>query len=631
MVKLSPSTPRSQPTEFVRARLIAQLLSTNPRTHGEAALDAVLYSRRFRSPRPRFVPASRAPRLEVATITLPETFNVATWFVDRNIQEGRGAKVAIECGDERITYQQLLENTNRAGNALVELGVRPEERVLLILLDTPDFLYCFFGAIKIGAVAVPVNTLAKPQDYEYMLNDSRARTVIVSEPLLPHLEAIAGEKLRYLRQIVVASDFMQGLSLQHPSVREVSPRNAPARTDSTAPFPVRSWKSLLDSASTRLDAAATSKDEPAFWLYSSGSTGPSKGCVHLHHDMVVCCEAYAKGILQMSESDRCFSVARLFFAYGLGNAGYYPLGCGATTILDPVRPTPSTIFADIERHRPTLFFSVPTNFAALLAHYRGGGPDFDLSSVRYAISAGESLPAPLFHRFKERFGVEILDALGSTETLHMVIASGPGNVKPGSSGRIIPGFEARLIDEDGRDVSADEIGDLLVKSDATCAGYWNQHGRSKQTFVGEWFRTGDKYWRDADGYFWYAGRANDLFKVNGLWLSPAEVESVLLEHRAVHEAAVVGREDHDGLIKPAAFILLEPETATREQSALDELAHELRELVARKIGGYKRPRWIEFVAEIPKTATGKLQRFKLREGQAGPLNGRAPNQKTVDA
>jgi benzoate-CoA ligase family protein len=559
--------------------------------------------------------ASRRTRQETATVTLPATFNVATWFVDRNVHEGRAAKTAIECADQRITYGQLLENTNRAGNALLDLGVRPEERVLLILLDTPDFLYCFFGAIKIGAVAVPVNTLAKPQDYEYMLNDSRARTVIVSAPLLPLLEAIPGEKLRYLRQIVVASDFMEGLSLQHPSARSAS-ENVAARTDSTAPFPVRSLKSLMESSSSNLEPAATCKDEPAFWLYSSGSTGPSKGCVHLHHDMVVCSEAYAKGVLQMNESDRCFSVARLFFAYGLGNAGYYPLSCGATTILDPIRPAPANVYANIERYRPTLFFSVPTNFAALLAHCRENGPDFDLSSVRYAVSAGEALPAALFHRFKERFGVEILDALGSTETLHMVIACGPGNVKAGSSGRVIPGFAARLVNEEGQEVATNEIGDLLVKSDATCAGYWNKHDRSKDTFVGEWFRTGDKYWCDEDGYFWYAGRANDLFKVNGLWLSPAEVESILISHSAVREAAVVGREDHDGLIKPAAYVVLAPEMAGRQPDHLEALAQELRELVGQKIGGYKRPRWIEFVAEIPKTATGKLQRFKLRERQA---------------
>lgn len=536
-------------------------------------------------------------------IPLPETFNVATWFVDRNILEGRGARTAILCGDESITYQQLLENTNRAGNALLEVGVRPEERVLLMLLDSPEFLYSFFGAIKIGAVAVPVNTMAKPQDYAYMLDDSRARTAIVSEALLPYLTSIPREQLHYLQHVVVAECSADSATSQTAFSPAAAPKNLAARN-------VHSLKNIVETASRHLDAAATSKDEPAFWLYSSGSTGPSKGCVHLHHDMVVCTELYAKGILNMQESDRCFSVARLFFAYGLGNAGYFPLGCGATTILNPARPTPSTIYADIERFRPTLFFSVPTNFVALLAYHRENGRDFDLSSVRNAISAGESLPAPLFHRFKERFGVEILDSLGSTETLQMVIANRPGEARPGSSGKLIPGYEARLVDEQGRDVGPDEIGDLLIKADSTCACYWNKHEKSKETFAGEWFRTGDKYSQDADGYFWYAGRANDLFKVNGLWLSPAEVESVLISHALVREAAVVAREDGDGLLKPAAYVVLNEESAGSPR-----FAQELRDLVAQKIGGYKRPRWVEFVAEIPKTATGKLQRFKLREMQ----------------
>jgi benzoate-CoA ligase family protein len=535
-------------------------------------------------------------------ITLPENFNVATHFVDRNVQEGRGARVAIECGDERITYQQLLENTNRAGNALLALGVRPEERVLLLLLDTPEFLYTFFGAIKIGAVAVPVNTQAKPQDYEYVLNDCRARVAIVSEPLLPHLQSIPKEKLRYLQEIVVS---------------EVKEENAAGKTRNEASSQTQpshmhhSLHNLMASASPDLPAALTSKDEPAFWLYSSGSTGASKGCVHLHHDMVVCCELYAKGILQMNENDRCFSVARLFFAYGLGNAGYFPLGCGAATILSPVRPVPTTIYAEIERYRPTLFFSVPTNFAALLAHHREDGKEFDLSSVRHAISAGEALPAPLFHRFKERFGVEILDSLGSTETLQMVIANRPGEAKPGSSGKIIPGYEARIVDENGDAVAPGEIGDLLIKGDSTCSGYWNKHEKTKETFVGDWFRTGDKYYQDEEGYFWYAGRSNDVFKVHGLWLSPAEVESVLIAHPSVREAAVVAREDGEGLTKAAAYVVLHDEFAPSEQ-----LSHELQELVGQKIGGYKRPHWIEFLCEIPKTATGKLQRFRLREMQA---------------
>ena len=524
-------------------------------------------------------------------IALPEIFNVATHFVDRNVREGRGEKIAIECGEELVTYAQLLERTNRAGNALLELGVRPEERVLLLLLDTPEFLYSFFGAIKIGAVAVPTNTQARTPDLEYILNDCRARVALVSEALLPHLQSIPRERLGYLREIVV--------------VREGGDAGGGGGLH-------KNLDKLMTGASPELEAALTSKDEPAFWLYSSGSTGASKGCVHLHHDMVVCCELYAKGILGMNESDRCFSVARLFFAYGLGNAGYFPLGCGATTILDPVRPASATIFADIERYHPTLFFSVPTNFSALLAYHREDGREFDLSSVRHAISAGEALPAPLFQRFKERFGVEILDSLGSTETLQMVIANRPGEAKPGSSGKIIPGYEARLVDESGNDVPTNEIGDLLIKGDSTCSGYWNKHDKSKETFVGDWFRTGDKYYQDEDGYFWYAGRANDLFKVNGLWLSPAEVESALIAHAAIREAAVIARQDQDGLTKPAAYVVLNAEFEPSE-----ELAHELQEMVGTKIGGYKRPRWIEFLAEIPKTATGKLQRYKLREMQAG--------------
>jgi benzoate-CoA ligase family protein len=523
-------------------------------------------------------------------ITLPDTFNAATYFIDRNIQEGRAEKTAIECGEERVSYRELFERTNRAGNALRDLGVRPEERVLLVLLDCPEFLYSFFGAIKIGAVPVPINTQYKPYEYEHVLNDSRSGVALVSESLLPLLAPIPREKLRYLREIVVAGN----VSSERPVLRE-----------------------LMDSASPELDAHPTSKDDPAFWLYSSGSTGASKGCVHLQHDMVVCAESYAKNILNMNEQDRCFSVARLFFAYGLGNAGYFPLSCGATTILSPARPTPAGIFADIDRYRPTLFFSVPTNYAALLAHRRENGKEFDLSSIRHAVSAGEALPAPLFERFKQRFGVEILDALGSTESLHMVISNRPGQARAGSSGKVLPGFDAKIVDDDGNPVAANEIGDLWVRGDSICAGYWNQHERTKETFVGHWFRTGDKYYQDADGYFWHAGRADDLFKVNGLWLSPAEVESALIAHPAVLEAAVIARDDDAGLTKPAAYIVTKPEFVGDEQ-----LANDLQAWVGERIGGYKRPRWIEFLSEMPKTATGKLQRFKLREQQsrthAGP-------------
>jgi benzoate-CoA ligase len=301
----------------------------------------------------------------------------------------------------------------------------------------------------------------------------------------------------------------------------------------------------------------------------------------------------------------------LFFAYGLGNAGYFPLACGATSILSRERPTPAGVYADIERYRPTLFFSVPSSYAALLAHQRGQGTEFDLSSVRHAVSAGEALPAPLFERFRERFGVEILDAWGSTETLHMGISNRPGEVRPGSSGKVIPGYEARLVDDRGEVVPGGEIGALLIKGDSTCAGYWKQPEKTAQTFQGDWFRTGDKYHQDADGYFWYAGRADDMFKVNGRWLSPVEVESALIAHPAVREAAVIAREDENGLTKPAACVVVNPEVR-----ADDALAKDLQDWVAQRIGAYKRPRWVSFMSELPKTATGKLQRFKLRDLQA---------------
>jgi len=516
-------------------------------------------------------------------IDLPHIFNVASYFVDRNVLEGCAQNLAIECGDEGVTYRQLLERTNRAGNALRHLGLRPEERVLLLLLDGPEFLYVFFGAIKIGAVAVPVNTQAKPHDYEYILNDSRARVAIISEGLLPQLQAIPRENLRHLREIVIVGD--------------AKPAN---------PHPQLSV--LMNAASPELVAEPTTKDDAAFWLYSSGSTGVPKGCVHLHHDMVVTTHHYAQAVLKINESDRFFSVARLFFAYGLGNAGYFPLSCGATTILSPARPTPAGIFAAIERYRPTLFFSVPTNYAALLDYHRSTGPDFDLSSIRHAVSAGEALPAHLFEQFRHRFGIEILDALGSTESLHMVTSNFPGQVKPGSSGKILPGFDAKITDDTGGLVAANEIGDLWVKSDALCSGYWNQHEKTKETFVGPWFRTGDKYRQDQEGYLWHAGRRDDTFKVHGLWLSPAEVENALLAHPAVLEAAVVARDDEAGLAKPAAYVVLRQEFVPKET-----LARELQDFVAQRVGGYKRPCWIDFLQELPKTATGKLQRFKLRE------------------
>ena len=532
-----------------------------------------------------------------APILLPDQFNAATYFIDRHIPDGRGEKIAIEAGEARVSYRQLWERVNRFGNSLRQLGVRIEERVFLLLLDTPEFAVSFFGAIKIGAVPVPVNTLLKTSDYHYILNNSRARVAVVSEALYPQLQG--WKKLRYLQHVIVVGGAQ------------------PATTDKNT----QSFAGLIEQNSPSLEAEPTSKDDAAFWLYSSGSTGFPKACVHLQHDMVVCAERYAMGILGMTESDRCFSVAKLFFAYGLGNAMYFPLAVGATSILWPGPPKPQHVFEIIERHRPSLFFSVPSNYAALLAHKRdhvgtaapgrpGGpsAPDFDLSSVRYGISAGEALPAALFHRFKERFGVEILDAIGSTEVLHMFIANRPGAVRPGSSGQIIPGYQARIVDEDDESAKPGEIGNLLIKSDSTCSHYWNQHEKSKSTIEGHWIRTGDKYYQDADGYFWYAGRSDDMLKCSGVWVSPIEIEAVLIEHPAVQEAAVIGRKDEDELLKPAAYVLLK-----NGSTGTADLGRELQEFVLSRLPVFKRPRWVEFVDELPKTATGKLQRYKLRE------------------
>ena len=514
-------------------------------------------------------------------LILPDEFNAAVYFIDRHIAEGRGAKVAIECGDIQLTYRELFERVNQVGNGLRSLGVRIEERVFLLLQDTPEFAISFFGAIKIGAVPVPVNTLLKPADYLYLLNNSRARVAIVSESLLSLIDATPRHQLRYLETIVVIGD---GLGAGTVTFEE-----------------------LTQKSSATLDPEPTCKDDAAFWLYSSGSTGPPKACVHLQHDMVVSAERYAQGILNISENDRCFSVAKLFFAYGLGNGLYFSLAVGATSILLPGPPRPQNIFEVIERHRPTLFFSVPSNYAKLLS-YPPAGREFVLSSLRHAISAGEALPATVFHRFKARFGIEILDALGSTEALHMVISNRPGAVRPGSSGTIIPGFDARIVDDNNREVPRGNIGNLVIRADSVCACYWNQHEKSKHTIEGHWIRTGDKYHQDEDGYFWYAGRSDDMLKVSGVWISPIEIESVLIEHPAVQEAVVIARTDQNGLTKPVACVVLRSGF-----SGTPELSLELQDFVTSRLPAFKRPHAVEFFQEFPKTATGKLQRFKLRE------------------
>ena len=372
--------------------------------------------------------------------------------------------------------------------------------------------------------------------------------------------------------------------------------------------PPSSTEDWIAAASPDLDPVEMDRDDQAFWLYSSGTTGFPKGAIHLQHDMLCTAEWVGGGVFGINDRDRTFSVAKLFFAYGLGNALYFPFSVGASTILYPAKPEPERCFEIIERHRPTIFYAVPTAYAAMLATAERSDRTYDLSSLRVCSSAGEPLPAALYERWKARFGVEILDGIGSTEALHTFISNRPGRVRAGSSGELVPGYDARIVDADGRDVPQGEIGDLLIKGDSICAGYWNQPEKTAATIIGDWIRTGDKYSRDADGYYWYHGRSDDMLKSGGQWVSPAEVEAAIVAHDAVLECGVVGREDNEGLVKPLAFVVLKP-----GRTGSPQLADELKQFVKSRIAVYKCPRWITFATDLPKTATGKIQRYKLRE------------------
>ncbi|MBI5016882.1 MAG: benzoate-CoA ligase family protein [Deltaproteobacteria bacterium] len=507
---------------------------------------------------------------------LPQTFNAADYFVDRNIREGRGGKVAVLCEDRFFTYADIQAGVNRFGHALRSLGVRMEERVALLLLDSEVYPQAFFGAIKVGAVPVCLNTLLRPKDYEYFLNDSRARVLVVDAALLPSIESIR-KNLRFLETVVVA--------------------RGPCPAGDLALDP------LLAAQPTALEPAPTSKDDACFWLYSSGSTGDPKGTVHLQHDMVFCAKTYGEQVLRIREEDLCFSAAKLFFAYGLGNGLYFPFAAGATAAYLPGRPTPDAVYAAVAQHRPTLFFGVPTLYAQLL-EAEGG-----MESVRLGVSAGEALPADILKRWQDRFGFGIADGIGSTEMSHIFISNDPQDIRPGSTGRVVPGYEARIVDEALRDLPAGEVGTLLVKGDSTAACYWNKHEKTKQTMLGEWLNTGDKFYRDAEGYFYYGGRTDDMLKVGGIWVSPAEVEAAVIAHPAVLECAVIGSPDEEDLIKPRAFVVLRSGFAPSPA-----LGKDIKDHVKKTIAHYKFPRWVEFVDSLPKTATGKIQRYRLRQG-----------------
>jgi benzoate-CoA ligase len=511
-------------------------------------------------------------------ITIPRNYNAAHDLIERNLRAGRGDRVAFIDDVNTLTYTELDRRTSVFAAALRGLGVDMEQRILLCLHDTIDFPTVFLGAIKAGVLPVAVNTLLTQGDYEYMLADSRARLAVVSAALLPLFQPLLG-KLPLLERIIVC-----GGEEQHP--------------DSLS-------RLLAAAAPETFTLAPTTADDPCFWLYSSGSTGAPKGTVHVHASLIQTAELYARPILGINQDDVVFSAAKLFFAYGLGNGLTFPMSVGAAAVLMPERPTPAAIFARLRKYQPTIFYGVPTLYASMLASPEL--PSRDELRLRRCTSAGEALPEEIGKRWAQRFGVDILDGIGSTEMLHIFLSNRPGEVRYGTTGKPVPGYEVRLVGDDGSLVPEGETGELQIAGPTSAALYWNNCEKTRSTFQGSWTRSGDKYFKDAEGYYVYAGRSDDMLKVGGIYVSPIEVESALITHEAVLEAGVVGKEDDDKLIKPIAYVVLKP---GRQPSPA--LAESLKQHTKSLLAPYKYPRWFEFVDELPKTATGKIQRFKLR-------------------
>jgi benzoate-CoA ligase len=521
---------------------------------------------------------------------LPKRFNIVPLLVDRHLDEGRGDRPAILTPDRTISYAELATSVSRAASLFTSLGVQREQRILLLLPDGPEFVFAFLGAMKAGLVPVPVPTVGAPDDLAYALDDSRAAALVVHASLYDRVERLPA-RIPTLRHRLVVGGLPPGTT---------------------------GFEGALAAASTRFEAAPTHRDDVAYWLYSSGTTGRPKAVVHLHHDMLFCIDAYVRPVLAMTAEDRTFAMPRLFFSYGLTSCLYLPLWCGASTVLVAERPDPSQVLALCARLRPTLFFSVPTSFAAIVRLLAAGGsrettpgeaaPPAELASLRLVVSAGERLPAPLYHEWVARTGIECLDGLGATEVGYIYISNRPGAVRPGAAGQLLPGYRARVADGEGRELPTGEVGELWVSGESVAAGYWNKHDQTKAAFVGDWYRTGDRCLVDTEGYYFYQGRVDDLLRVAGHWVSPLEVESCLLEHPAVAECAVVGSTDDTELVKPRAFVVRRP---TVPAEGLEEA---LRAHVRGRLAPFKTPRWVTFVDELPRTVTGKLQRYRLRDG-----------------
>ncbi|MBF0277382.1 MAG: benzoate-CoA ligase family protein [SAR324 cluster bacterium] len=515
---------------------------------------------------------------EAIHFELPREYNAASHFIDRHLKENRQQKTAIIDKNGSYSYQDLAEQVNRAGNALRELGVQMETRVMLGMVDTIDFVTAFWGAIKIGAVPIPVNTLLTSQDYSYMLPDSRARVLIVSDILYEKFAPVL-ENAPFLETVLVSGEDAKG----HLHYGE-----------------------KLASASSSLDPMPTTSDDVACWLYSSGSTGAPKGVMHLQSSFEYVARTYGERVLGIREDDIVYSAAKLFFAYGLGNSMTFPLHVGATTVLLDERPTPDSVLAVMKKHQTTVFFGVPTLYNAILAdqnNVRSTGSE----KLRRCLSAGEALPEEVAKKWKIRFESEILDGIGSTEMMHIFLSNREGDICYNSTGKAVPGYELKVVDEADRLLKPGEVGELLVRGSSAAMAYWNQRQKSINTFQGQWTRTGDKYFVNDQGYYCYSGRTDDMLKISGIWVSPFEVETALMNHEQVLEVAVIGVADENELIKPKAYITLNDPSC-----ASDTLVEELQQFVKDRLAPYKYPRWIEFIEELPKTATGKIQRFKLR-------------------
>jgi benzoate-CoA ligase len=522
-------------------------------------------------------------------VSIPRQYNAAHDLLARNA--GWPDKVAFinAISGEQLTYGELTRQSHKFANALRSQGFAPESRFLIAMLDTPDWPVVFLGCILAGVVPVAANTLLTTADFEFMLRDSRAQGLVVSDALLPAFEPLIG-KIDSLKAVIVAGE---------SKVADLASNKLPNQPLAQLIQAQEATENIADTC------ADTSADDICFWLYSSGSTGAPKGTVHLHSHLIQTAELYGRGVLGIKHSDVVYSAAKLFFAYGLGNGLTFPMAVGATTVLLPARPTPMDVFIILKDFKPTIFYGVPTLYAALLAD--PARPARAELALRVCTSAGEALPAEIGKQFTAAYGVEILDGIGSTEMLHIFLSNRPGQVRYGTTGQAVPGYALRIVGDDGKDCAVGEIGELHISGPTSAIMYWNNRPKTKATFAGEWTKSGDKYTLDADGYYTYGGRSDDMLKVGGIYVSPFEVEACLMTHPAVLEVAVIGTPDADELVKPKAYVVL--------KSGQNATSDDLKAHVKQHLAPYKYPRWFEFVSELPKTATGKIQRFKLRQAQ----------------